>query len=94
MAGKYSRKNIGTIYVSKLEGQSDYMQFKLPEGEELVFRNGDKLQIETKVYRQKNIAKGLREGRLTPELADKLLENASKMPDFVRAEVVQLTANK
>lgn len=93
MAGKYSRRTVGTVYVSKIDGQSDYLQFKLPEGESLTFRNGDKLQVETKSYRLSNIKNSLREGRLSPEVADKLLQNTEKMPEFVRAEVVQLRKN-
>lgn len=93
MSSKYSRRNLGTIYTSKIEGQSDYLQFKLPEGESVTFYNGDKLQVETKSYRLNNIKNSLREGRLAPEVADKLLQNAEKMPDFVRAEIVQLKKN-
>lgn len=90
---KYSRRNVGTIYRSKLDGQSDYLQFKLEDGETLTFNNGDKLQVETRDYRKKNIEKGLREGRLAPDLAEKLSANVNKMPEFVRAEVVQLIKN-
>lgn len=91
--GKYSRKNVGSIYKSKLQDQSDYLVFRIPEGEELTFRNGDKLQVETKDFRLKNIEQGVANGRLSEDVALALKEKAEKTPEFVRAELVLLTKN-
>jgi hypothetical protein len=82
---------VGTIYVSKNKGQSDYLQFKLPEGvNSITFNNGDKVQVETKQFKINSIKQGMAEGRLDAETGNKMLDQAGKMPDFVRAELVLL----
>lgn len=89
--GRYARRRVGTIYVSKIPGQSDYLKFSLPPGETLEFRDGDKLQVESKSYRLTNAELGVKEGRIDAEFGAQLREKAEKMPDFVRAEVVLLS---
>lgn len=86
----YTRKRVGSIYMSKKEEQSDYLVFRLPVGESLVFRDGDKIQVESKRYRLDSLERGLNEGRLTPEKYEELKGYADNMPEFVRAELVLL----
>lgn len=90
---KYTRSNVGAIYKSKLDGQSDYLEFQLPPGEVVEFKNGDKLQIESKSYKLKSLEQGHNEGRIKPESYVKMKEYTEKMPEWVRAQVVLLRKN-
>ena len=77
------RKTIGSV-VKGQNGRPDYIKLST----DITLKKGEYVNLESKADQIKSINEGVQAGRLTQERADKMLERAGKIPDFVRFELV------
>jgi len=93
MAGKWKRTTVGSIMKSKDDTKSNYLKVNLYKQESITLKHGQSLQVLSKSFKLKDIARLRKEGKLDEETLDKMEAQAEKMPDFVMAEVVLLERN-
>lgn len=100
MAGKYSRKTVGSVFKSKEVGDADYIKLRGDTGEDLAkaLLNMDRtkglnLRLESKKFQLESLDTAVVEGKLKEEMAEKIRERINKIPDYVRFEIVLLTKN-
>jgi hypothetical protein len=78
---KLKRQVVGSVYKAKEAGQVDYIKM----------REGDKYyRLESPKYQLDSLEKAVSEGKLSEDLAQKVRDRISKIPDFVRFELVEL----
>ena len=85
------RTVIGSLMKSKDEKKSDYIQIDKRLTSPIVLQPGQTISFESKAFKLKSLQAAGASGKLTGELLEKLLEQANKMPDFVRGELVLLS---
>ena len=97
MASKFKRVGVGSVLKSKTKGEPDYIVLKGMAFDALknAMAKADKekglsLKLESKQFKLDTIAKLIDDGKIDEEYGEKLLDNAEKMPDFVRFEIVLL----
>ena len=83
----YKRTVVGDVLKSKIEGETDYIKMK----EDVSFKKGDTLSLESKKSQLASLEKNVSLGKLSGDLADKIRANIEKMPDFVRFQIVKVT---
>lgn len=76
-------KTIGSVLKSKNAGEPDYIKIN----EDVVLKKGECLSLSNVASKIKFIQKGLEEGRISSEEAEKRIAQAEKQPDFVRFEI-------
>lgn len=82
---KYKRRVVGSVLKSKEDGKPNYIKIKedVPAG--------TVLSVESKKTQLDSLERAFSEGKLTEEIVVKRREQLSKMPDWVVADLVQLT---
>lgn len=80
------RIKVGSVLKSKEAGQMDYIKIDA----DVILKKGDTLRLESKKSKIEGLKKAIDAGKLSGEVADKLLEQAEKMPEFVRFEIIKL----
>lgn len=80
------REKVGSILKSKNQGEPDYIQIS----KDIALKKGDYLSLESKSSKIKGIKAGLESGKLSEEFGNKLLEEAEKIPEFVRFEIIKV----
>lgn len=100
MAGKYSRKTVGSVFKSKEAGDPDYIKLRGDTGEDLIKAlasmdrtKGLSLRLESKKFQLESLDEAVAAGKLPAETGDKVRERINKIPDYVRFEIVLLTKN-
>lgn len=84
---KWKREVIGSFMKNKDENKAPYIKFKA----DVSFKEGDYVSLENKKFRLSSLEQTLAAGKISEETAAKIRENIEKMPDFVIAEVVQVS---
>ena len=80
------RIQVGSIMKGK-ENKGDYIKIT----EDVTLKKGDFLNLENKASKIASLNAAIESGKLSQEVGQKLLENAEKMPDFVRFEITKST---
>lgn len=83
--GKLKRLNIGSV-VKGRDGKPDYIKVS----NDVILSKGSILTLESKASRKAGITKAMDAGKLPQDVAEKLLADVEKTPDFVRFNIVQL----
>jgi len=83
----YKRTIVGSVLKSKNEGETDYIKIN----EDVSFKKGDTLSLESKKSQLASLEKNVENGKLSGDLADKIRSNIEKMPDFIRFNIVKVT---
>lgn len=78
-------KTVGSVLKSKVEGDTDYIKFS----EDVTFRKGDTLSLESSASIVKRANKQLEDGIISSEEAEKRAARAEKIPTFVRFNLVK-----
>lgn len=86
-------RTIGSIVKSKKAGENDYIKIT----EDVVLKKGDFLSLETKESRLSSVQRALENGKLSEEIATKIIEKTEKTPwldkakpdTFVRFEITK-----
>ena len=82
---KWSRRQVGSIIKSK-DDRPDYIKFS----EDVVFKKGDTLSLESKKSQLASLEKAIEEKRLGGEAAAKARARIDSTPDWVRFQVIQV----
>lgn len=78
---KLKRQVVGSVYKAKDPAQVDYIKM----------REGDKYyRLESPKYQLDQLEKAVAAGKLTEDIAEKVRERISKIPEYVRFELVEL----
>ena len=83
---KYKRIEIGAVMKSSEKGKPDYIKIS----NDVELKKGDYLNLESKQSKIDGINAAVENGKMSAETAEKLLEYANKIPDFVRFQIVKL----
>ena len=87
---KWKREKVGAIFkgIKNDDGTTspDALIFEMDAN----FKKGDKLQLETKTFKEQNVAQMVQKGIMSEETAEKAKYVISKMSDKIRADVVLL----
>jgi hypothetical protein len=83
----YKRTVVGSVLKSKNEGETDYIKIN----EDVSFKKGDTLSLESKKSQLASLAKAVENQKMSQEVADKIIANVEKMPDFIRFNIVKVT---
>lgn len=79
MAGK-KRQVVGSVYKSKDPTKQDYIKM----------RDGKTYMLESAASQLKSLESAVAAGKLPEDIAEKVRERISKLPAFVRFEIVEL----
>lgn len=77
---KKKRVQVGSVMKSKNAGEPDYIKM----------RDGKTYRLESKKSQLDSLHKAVAEGKLSPDVAEKVEERINKIPDFVRFEIIDL----
>jgi hypothetical protein len=95
LMAKYKRIVVGSIVKSKNVGEPDYVKLRGDMAEELIKAliasdktKGLTLSLESKKNQLERLEKAVADGKLKPEHGDSARERISKIPDYVRFEIV------
>lgn len=80
------RIQVGAIYKGK-ENKGDYIKIE----EDITLKKGEFLNLESKASQIASLTKAIEEGKLSPEVGEKMLANAEKMPEFIRFRITKST---
>jgi hypothetical protein len=82
---KWKRSVIGSIVKGK-DGKPDYLKVS----KDVVLKEGDYLNLESKAAQLKSLEEAEANGKLGGDMLESIREKVNKMPDFVRFHVVRL----
>ena len=82
---KYRRTTIGSVVKGK-EGGADYIKIS----KDVTLKQGDFLNLESKSAQLKSINEAVQNGKISGEVAEGIIENIEKIPDFVRFQIVRI----
>lgn len=82
---KYKRMVVGDVVKGK-EGKPDYIKVS----NDVVLKKGDFLNLESKSMQLKNIKQAVKDGKLSSDVAEGIMEKINKIPDFVRFNIVKI----
>lgn len=82
---RYKRIKVGQIVKGK-DGKPDYIKVD----NDVTLKRGDYLNLESAASQRKGIEDAMQAGKLSGEVAEKMLEKVNKIPPFVRFEIVKL----
>lgn len=94
---KWSRKSVGAVFkgLKNDDGTTSPNTLIFNEhAEGIVLKKGDKLQLESKSYKEQNVGEMVKKGFMNEEVAEKARFVISKMSDKVLADVVLLKKNE
>jgi len=77
---KKKRVQVGSVMKSKNAGEPDYIKM----------RDGKTYRLESKKSQLESLQKAVADGKLSPDVAEKVEERINKIPDFVRFEIIEL----
>ncbi len=78
---KLRRMVVGSVCKSKDDGGVDYIKMR---------ESGKIYRLESPKYQLAQLEKAVAEGKLSEEIADKVRDRVSKIPSWVRFELVEL----
>ena len=84
---KFNRLEVGAVMKSADKAKPDYIKIS----NDVTLKKGDFLNLESKQSKIDGINAALENGKMSAETAEKLLEYANKIPDFVRFQIVKLS---
>lgn len=97
----YKRINVGSVCYRKEDmdlplvdpktGEKNHKRKHLKISNDLSFKKGDYLNLETKAEQLKNLNEAASAGKISEANAEKARERIEKIPDFVIFEVYQLS---
>lgn len=76
---KTKRIEVGSV-VKGRDGKPDYIKVN----QDVMLKKGQFLNLESKKDRLASLNEAVTNGKLSAEIADKIIENVEKTPDFVR----------
>lgn len=82
---KYSRTTVGSVVKGK-DGKPDYIKIS----KDVMLKQGDYLNLESKAQQLKSIKEAVDAGKLSGEVAERVMENVEKIPEFVRFSIVRI----
>jgi len=80
------RIQVGTVLKGK-DGRGDYIQIK----EDITLKKGEFLNLESQASKIASLEAAIANGKLSPEVGEKMIEAANKIPSFVRFEITKST---
>ena len=83
---KTKRRVVGSV-VKARDGGADYIKIR----EDLVLKQGQTLRLESAKQQLESLESAVSAGKLSEEMADKVRDRISKIPDFVRFEIIMLS---
>jgi len=95
----FKRENIGSFMKAKQLTADEIAAGKVQSPpylkltKDIVFKSGDFVRVENKQYQINSLEKAIASGKLSGESAQKMLERAKNIPDFVLGELVLLNNN-
>lgn len=81
---KWKKTTVGSIVKGK-DGKPDYLKIR----DTVTLNKGDILNLESQKTQVTSLEKAIADGKLSGEFAEKLLERAKAIPDWVRFEVTK-----
>lgn len=97
MATTYNRRQVASFCKSQDKRTPEEIQAGKPKGapyikfsEDVSFKKGDFLNVESQAYQLESINFAINSGKLTGDKAEKALERAAKIPEWVLGEVQQI----
>lgn len=78
------RINVGAIIKGK-DGKPDYIKVN----EDVILKKGEFLNLESQASKIASLNAAIENGKLSAEVGQKLIENAEKMPSFIRFEITK-----
>lgn len=89
--GKYNRRVVGSVYKGKKDEQTgvlsaDYIKIR----DDISFRKGQVLRLESAEQQLTSLKKAVSEGKLSPDVGEQVQERIGKIPTYVRFEIVSL----
>jgi hypothetical protein len=85
---KYKRMTIGSVVKSKEKGEADYIQIRKDLKQNLVLKPGQTLKLESAASQLKSLKEAVSAGKLSEDLGETIEERISKIPEWVRFEIV------
>lgn len=82
----YRRIKVGSILKAKDASQADYIKID----NDIVLKKGEFLSLESKKSKMETLERNIADGKVSGELADKIMEGIEKMPTFVRFEIIKI----
>ena len=83
---KIKRRVIGSVCKSKDSGKPDYIKIR----EDIVLKKNQSLRLESKKFQLESLESASSQGKVSPELTEKIRDRIDKIPDWVRFEIVAL----
>ena len=80
------RTVVGSVVKSKESGQPDYIKIK----SDVTLKAGQILNLDSKERQLSSVDTAIKNGKLSEDMGLEIKERISKMPDFVRFEIVML----
>ncbi len=84
--GKSTRLTVGSLLKGK-DGKSDYIKIDA----DIVLKQGEFLEFETTKSMMAKADELESKGKISPETAEKIREQANKIPSFVRGRLVKVS---
>ena len=88
---KWERKTVGAVFKGLKNDNGDLQADTLIFQDDVSFKKGDKLQLETKAFKEANLAAMVAKGKISEEVAEKARYVIGRMSEKVRADVVKLS---
>jgi hypothetical protein len=88
---KWKREQVGAVFKGLKNDDGVTGPDTLIFQEDVTFKKGDKLHLETKAYKEQNVTAMVQKGKMSEEVAEKAKYVISRMSEKVRADVVRLT---
>lgn len=82
---KLKRQVVGSVCKAKETGKPDYIKMR---------ESGKIYRLESATFQSKSLEDAVASGKLSEEIAEKVRERISKIPEWVRFELVELVENK
>lgn len=82
---KYKRTNVGSVVKGK-DGKPDYIKIS----RDVVLKQGDYLNLESKALQTKNVEDAVASGRMSAETAESIMSKVNEIPEFVRFQIVKI----
>ena len=80
------RSVIGSVVKNRTPGKADYISIR----EDVTLRKGENLMLESAKGQLESITAAVAAGKISEDLGEKIKERISKIPDFVRFEIVRI----
>lgn len=82
---KFKRLTVGSV-VKGRDGKPDYIQMS----QDVVLKKGEYLNLESKSSQMRSVESAIKDGKLSQEVGESILEKLGKIPDFVRFQIIKV----